>query len=134
MKDVPVLINPYFQEFTIGSWPDKNLIPVQEVHDNGIAISMSYRLVGEAVPMRTVLNHIGNVSYQITSCQRLLPIVFPVCSYLPLICLTKTGQLTRQAHESVFTFLSIATPALPLVASPLLELNTIQTRALTSPP
>lgn len=68
MKDVPVLINPYFQELTAGSWPDKNLISVQEVHDNGIAISMSYRLVGEAVLTHTVLNHIGNVSYQIASC------------------------------------------------------------------
>ncbi len=87
MKDVPVLINPYFQELTIGSWPDKNLISVQEVHDNGIAISMGYRLVGEAVLTRTVLNHIGNVSYQIASCQRMLPTVFQVYSYSPLICL-----------------------------------------------
>ena len=48
MKDVPVSINPYFQEFTTGSWPDKNLIPVKEVHDNSIAISMSYLLIGAA--------------------------------------------------------------------------------------
>ncbi len=104
MKDVPVLINPYFQEFATGSWPDKNLIPVQEVHDNGIAISMSYRLVGEAVPMRTVLNHIGNVSHQIASCQRLLPIVFPVCSYLPLICLAMVPGMEAMGWDSVFIY------------------------------
>lgn len=98
MKDVPVLINPYFQEFTTGSWSDKDLIPVQEVHLNSVVISMSYLLVAIAVPTRTILNHIGNVSYQTPSCQRLLPIVFPISSYLPLIRLTKTGQLTRQAH------------------------------------
>ena len=98
MKDIPVLINPYFQEFTTRSCSDKNLIPVQEVHLNSVAISMSYLPVGEAVPTRTVLNRIGNISYQTPSCQRLLPIVFPISSYLPLIRLTKTGQLTRQAH------------------------------------
>ena len=101
MKDVPVLVNPYFQEFTTGSWPDKNLIPVQEVHDNGIAISMSYRLVGEAVLTRTVLNHIGNVSYQIASSQRMLPTVFPVCSYLPLICLALESTQDTNSWDSV---------------------------------
>ena len=72
MKDVPVLVNSYFQEFTTGSWPDKNLIPVQEVHLNSVVISMSYLLVAIAVPTRTILNHIGNASYQTPSCQRLL--------------------------------------------------------------
>ena len=71
MKDVPVLINPYFQEFTTGSWSDKNLIPVQEVHDNRVAVSVSYLLVGAAVLARTTLNHIGNNSYQIMSCQQI---------------------------------------------------------------
>lgn len=104
MKDVPVLINPYFQELTAGSWPDKNLLSVQEVHDNGIAISMSYRLVGEAVLTRTILNYIGNIGYQISSCQRMLPIVFPVCSYLPLICLRGLALVVAIGWDSVLIY------------------------------
>lgn len=110
MKNVPILINSYFQEFTTGSCSDKDLIPVQEVHLNSVVISMSYLLVAVAVPTRTILNHIGNVSYQTPSCQRLLPtasrsaLIYPdmfviwsqaiymklgFSSYLPLICLIR---------------------------------------------
>ena len=104
MKDVPVLVNSYFQEFTTGSWSDKNLIPVQEVHDNGIAISMSYRLVGEAVLARTVLNHIGNVSYQIASCQRMLPTVFPGLFLFTPDMLVYTGQGFIDGWDSVLIY------------------------------
>ena len=104
MKDVTVLINSYFQEFTIESWPDKDLIPVQEVHLNSVVISMSYLLVAIAVPTRTILNHIGNVSYQITSCQRMLPTVFPNSSYLPLICLTMRAGGRSIGWDSVLIY------------------------------
>ena len=104
MKDVPVLINPYFQEFATGSCSDKNLISIQEVHDNSITICMSYLLVGVAVPMRTILNRIGNISYQIASCQRMLPTVFPVCSYLPLICLETIIETYEMRWDSVLIY------------------------------